>query len=97
MSAALDLQVEGLVAYFNGGAAHSLRPEGYVSGWSHPSPYGVYQASNGYVALSLGPMEKMARVFGDDRMLELTEEDSWLRKAHVSVDLRPEHHQEDCS
>jgi crotonobetainyl-CoA:carnitine CoA-transferase CaiB-like acyl-CoA transferase len=84
MSAALDLQVEPLVAWFNGGAGRSTRPPGNVAGWAYAAPYGIYQAADGFIALSLGPLDKMAKVFGDDRLASLTEQDCWARPREIS-------------
>ncbi|MFV2093812.1 MAG: CaiB/BaiF CoA transferase family protein [Hyphomicrobiales bacterium] len=85
MSAALDLQVEPLTAYFNGGANRSTRPPGDVAGWSYPAPYGIYQANDGYIALSLGPLDKMAEIFGDPRLAEFSAQDCWRKPAEVTA------------
>jgi crotonobetainyl-CoA:carnitine CoA-transferase CaiB-like acyl-CoA transferase len=84
MSAALDLQVEPLVAWFNGGAGRPTRPPANVAGWTYSAPYGIYQAADGFIALSLGPLDKMARVFGDDRLAAITESDCWARPSEIS-------------
>ncbi|MCP4380257.1 MAG: CoA transferase [Hyphomicrobiales bacterium] len=84
MSAALDLQVEPLVAYFNGGQGRSIRPPGQVAGWSYPAPYGIYPAMDGHLAISLGPMDKMATVLKDPRLTEFTDEDCWNKRTEVS-------------
>ena len=84
MSAAIDLQVEPLVAWLNGGAGRSTRPTADVAGWTYPAPYGIYAARDGHVALSLGPLEKMADVLGDDRLRSFTDADCWTRRDEVA-------------
>lgn len=84
MSAALDLQVEPLVAYFNGGSNRDTRPPGDVAGWAYPAPYGVYPASDGYVALSLGPLEAMASALDDARLKTYSDADCWQKTEEIS-------------
>lgn len=84
MSAALDLQVEPLVAWFNGGEGRDTRPPGQVAGWTYPAPYGIYPATDGHLALSLGPMAKMAEVFDDPRLAAFDDRDCWTRAAEIS-------------
>ena len=84
MSAALDLQVEPLVAFMNGGANRNTRPEGHVAGWSYPAPYGIYPAKDGHVALSLGPLPAMAKALSAPELAEYTEADTWHKAEEVS-------------
>lgn len=85
MSAALDLQVEPLVAWFNGGAGRQTRPKQHIAGWTYPAPYGIYPASDGHVALSLGPLDRMARALAEERLSRFREEETWSRGAEMSA------------
>ena len=85
LGVAMDLQVEPLTAYFNGGEGRSTRPKGDIAGWIYPAPYGIYEASDGFIALSLGPMKKMAEVFADEEMALYSDEDCWRKSAKISA------------
>lgn len=52
MSAAIDLQVESFVSYFNGNYQESLLSPDAIGGWYNSAPYGVYECSDGHLAIS---------------------------------------------
>lgn len=85
MSAALDLQVEPLVAWLNGGAGRPTRPRGHVAGWTYPAPYGIYPAADGHVALSLGPLDRMARALAAEALAGFSGAETWTRSAEMSA------------
>ena len=85
LAAAMDLQVEPLTAYFNGGEGRSTRPKADIAGWTYPAPYGIYEAADGYIALSLGPMKTMAEIFADAEMMRYSDQDCWRKSAEVSA------------
>jgi len=85
MSAAIDLQVEPLVAFLNGGAGRSTRPTGDIAGWTYPAPYGIYRAADGHVALSLGPVARMAAALGSEALAAMSDDDCWTRREEVGA------------
>jgi crotonobetainyl-CoA:carnitine CoA-transferase CaiB-like acyl-CoA transferase len=58
LGAAMDLQIESLGYYMNGGQFTS-RPTTGLSTRLHQSPYGVYRTADGYITLSLVPVTKL--------------------------------------
>lgn len=62
LGAALDLQLESLAYHMNGGA-FTERPTTGLSTRIHQSPYGVYRTLDGYITLSLVPVEQLREIF----------------------------------
>ncbi len=62
LGAALDLQLESLAYYMNGGQ-FTGRPSTGLSTRLHQSPYGVYRTADGYITLSLVPIEQLRKIF----------------------------------
>ena len=61
--AALDLQMEPLVYYLNGGKVE--RPREALGSTYHPAPYGVYETKDsGYIVLSLSPIKAIRQALG---------------------------------
>ena len=52
MSAAIDLQVESFVSFFNGDYQGSLLSPEYIGGWYNAAPYGLYPTANGSIVIS---------------------------------------------
>lgn len=59
LSAALNLQAESLVCYFNGDRTDDIRQPARVGTWYHEAPYGIHATSDRYIALSLGNLDKL--------------------------------------
>ncbi|MBC8585830.1 CaiB/BaiF CoA transferase family protein [Youxingia wuxianensis] len=62
LGAALDLQIEALGYYMNGGQFIE-RPTTGLSTRIHQSPYGVYATLDGYITLSLVPIDQLREIF----------------------------------
>ena len=62
LGAALDLQLESLAYYMNGGRL-TERPSTGLSTRLHQSPYGVYRTADGYITLALVPIEQLRKIF----------------------------------
>jgi len=65
LESALDMQFEVLTTYFNDG--RKLPKRSAVRGGGHAylsAPYGLYQTVNGYLALAMGDLQKIAAVIG---------------------------------
>jgi crotonobetainyl-CoA:carnitine CoA-transferase CaiB-like acyl-CoA transferase len=85
MQAALDLQAESLVAWANS----PTRPQvtqafRHVAGWYYAAPYGVYATEDGYLALSLSPLNVLAEVLGEPRLATFTDKDTWSRQDEIT-------------
>jgi len=61
LSAALDLQMEVVTNYLNGG--HMQKSPTSLADMLHPGPYGIYETKDGYLALSLVPLSLLQEVF----------------------------------
>ncbi len=85
MQAALDLQAESLVAWLNAPtkpkAIHTYR---HVAGWHYAAPYGVYPTKDGYLALSLAPLEAIAKAIEEPRVAQFTGADTWTKQDEIS-------------
>ena len=57
LAAALDLQQESLTCFLNGDGRDDVRQAGRVSGRYFPAPYGIYATVDGFIALSLSPLD----------------------------------------
>lgn len=62
LGASLDLQLEALGYYMNGGQ-FTERPVTGLSTRIHQSPYGIYATRDGYLTLSLVPVEQLKEMF----------------------------------
>ncbi len=63
MQAALDLQMEPITYYLNGGLVR--RPREPLGSAFHAAPYGVYETGDGYIALSLSPIRDVGAALGN--------------------------------
>ncbi|MBI3970886.1 MAG: CoA transferase [Chloroflexi bacterium] len=68
VQSALDLQMEPLVYFLNGG--HVERPHESLGSAFHPAPYGIYETQDGYLALSLSPVKTIRHALGGPPELE---------------------------
>ena len=88
LNAALDLQIEPLTYYLNKGPLWKRIKPGMGSRF-HPAPYGVYQTSDGWIAISLTSADKLVKAFGADPFSRYTDRDQ--------IDKRSEIHQAVCA
>ena len=84
LSAALDLQMESLVAFANG-APVSQRPPAHIAGWYFPAPYGVYRTADGHVAISLGSMTTLAEALELPALAELSDNETFTRNGEIAA------------
>jgi crotonobetainyl-CoA:carnitine CoA-transferase CaiB-like acyl-CoA transferase len=85
MQSALDLQAESLVAWINSPA----KPPGpqafrHVAGWYYAAPYGVYPTKDGHMALSLSPLETLAKAIDEPQLATFSNTDPWTRQDEIS-------------
>jgi crotonobetainyl-CoA:carnitine CoA-transferase CaiB-like acyl-CoA transferase len=62
INAALDIQTEPVVYHLNG--AKLRRPASRVADTFHAAPYGFFATADGYVAISMAPIESISEVLG---------------------------------
>ena len=84
-SAALNLQAESLVCYFNGTRAESAQQPAHVGSWYHEAPYGIYATSDGYIGLSLGKLEDMLAGIGVPNTVSFRQDEAYDRREEISA------------
>jgi crotonobetainyl-CoA:carnitine CoA-transferase CaiB-like acyl-CoA transferase len=86
MQAALDLQAESLVAWFNAPRKPAtVQAFRNVAGWYYAAPYGVYATKDGHLALSLSPLATIGEAIGEPRLGGFSLEDTWTRQDEIST------------
>ena len=83
LSAALDLQMESLVAFANG-APVSQRPPAHIAGWYYPAPYGVYRTADGHIAISLASMTTLADALEMPALAEVSDDETFTRNGDIA-------------
>ncbi|MEZ5934076.1 MAG: CaiB/BaiF CoA-transferase family protein [Alphaproteobacteria bacterium] len=67
LGAGIDLQIESLVTYYAAAMGdHAFERQENLATWFHEAPYGVYPVADGHMAISLNPLEKLARALDTD-------------------------------
>lgn len=79
LQAGIDLQMESFTTYLNGPKPPSIRQPKHVGGWYYGSPYGIYQASDGEMVISLTPLPLLSKVLGIPE-LETMDADAWYAR-----------------
>lgn len=82
LNAALDLQIEPLNYYLNKGPLWKPISSG-LSTRFHEAPYGVYETADGWITLSLNPVEKLRQAFDSPAFDRFTKRDQMLRREEV--------------
>jgi crotonobetainyl-CoA:carnitine CoA-transferase CaiB-like acyl-CoA transferase len=85
LNAALDLQIEPFSYFLNGKHHLYERSDTGISSRFHPAPYGIFETADGYICMSLTPLDKMAQAFDDDSFLEWTREDQFKEREEVNA------------
>lgn len=82
LEAALHLQLEPLVYFLNGRWLRERSQEGIATTY-HAAPYGIYETKDGYLALSITPMEKLADTLDIPELKSFSEEDAHKRPDEI--------------
>lgn len=85
MQAAMNLQVEPLVAWINADKKPpSVQTFRHVAGWYYAAPYGVYPTRDGHMALSLSPLSALAEAIGEPRLATYADKEPWTKQDEIS-------------
>lgn len=84
LSAALDLQMESLVAYMNGPRPVPVRSPDHIAGWMFPGPYGIYACRDGHVAISLSRMADLAAALAVPALAVVPDDEAYPRRAEIA-------------
>ncbi len=94
-NAGIDLQSEALTGYLCGGFTRSkLQRDEHLATWFHQSPYGVYEALDGFVAISNVDPVKLAQALGSDALMAMAslnrfeDRDDYAREVAAAVARR---------
>lgn len=83
-SAALNLQAESLVCYFNGGKPEGSQQPDHVGSWYHEAPYGIYETADRYIGLSLGNLPVMLEAVGAGDEFRAEQNEAYARREEIS-------------
>lgn len=83
-SAALNLQAESLVCYFNGEKPEGSQQPSHVGSWYHEAPYGIYQTADRYIGLSLGNLPLMLEAVGATGEFQVEQNEAYARREEIS-------------
>lgn len=87
-NAGIDLQMESLALYYSGGRkGEAFVRDRHLGTWFHEAPYGVYELQDCSVAISLNPMEKIARCLKDARLAPLVQLDAYAERDRIAATL----------
>ena len=78
-NASIDLQIESFSYHLNG----FHMQDSFESGLStkfHQSPYGIYKTMDGYLTVSVSPIEKLQEAFGHTHFEGLTKDDQFSQR-----------------
>jgi crotonobetainyl-CoA:carnitine CoA-transferase CaiB-like acyl-CoA transferase len=84
LAAALDLQIEPLTYFLNGGPLQARSRTGLATTF-HEAPYGIYQTRDGWIAVSLNSIARLADLAGSARLAAFREEERFSRREEVSA------------
>ena len=80
VEALLDFQFEVLTTYFNDGNRKPQRSS-YNNAHAYLSaPYGIYQTTNGYIAIAMTPLPQLGELLNLDAIKELHNQKEWFTK-----------------
>ncbi len=83
-SAAMNLQAESLVCYFNGNKPESAQQPTHVGSWYHEAPYGIYETADRYIGLSLGNLEAMLDAIDVGDTFKASQSEAYVRREEIS-------------
>ncbi|MDF1778972.1 MAG: CaiB/BaiF CoA-transferase family protein [Rhizobiaceae bacterium] len=83
-SAALNLQAESLVCYFNGKKPEGSQQPAHIGSWYHEAPYGIYATADRYIGLSLGSLDVTLEALGIVLPFEADPSDAYVRREEIS-------------
>ena len=86
LAAALDLQIEPLVYYLNGGRLRPRSSNGLASTF-HEAPYGIYRTRDHWIAISLSPVPRLAEITGSTALAAFKEDERFERRDEIAAVL----------
>jgi crotonobetainyl-CoA:carnitine CoA-transferase CaiB-like acyl-CoA transferase len=84
LSAALDMQMESIVAYMNGPRNGNVAAPAPVAGWYYQAPYGIYAVADGHLALSLTTFAMLAEALEEPALAAIDDAEQFSRREEVA-------------
>lgn len=80
-NAGIDLQMEAMVSYYTGGFTKAKLARGkQLATWFHQAPYGVYETTDGHIAISTINPKVLAEVFQSEALAALAHVDRYQER-----------------
>lgn len=80
LSSVLDLQFEVITTYLNDGRKAPQRSEFNNAHAYLSAPYGIYETSDGYIALAMGSVVELGQIIGSERVASYTDQEEWFTR-----------------
>jgi CoA:oxalate CoA-transferase len=80
MTSALDLQFEPLTTYLNMGGDQPKRSGVNNASVHGAAPYGIYATADGYMAIAMTPIDKLALLLGCETLRPYFDKKTWFRE-----------------
>ncbi|WP_020188257.1 CoA transferase [Methylopila sp. 73B] len=87
LSAAIDLQLESFTCYLNGETPDDVRQPGAIAGWYYGAPYGIYETSDGHIAISLGTMAAINAALDVPEEERVSDAESYVRREDAAASI----------
>ena len=87
MEAVIDLQFETFTAFLNDHTLLPTRASDHGANAYSAAPYGVYETSDGYLAIAMGPVPRLGVLIGVDALLKYEEPNSWFERREEILPL----------
>ena len=84
LSAALNIQAESLVCYFNGEKPEVSQQLAHVGSWYHEAPYGIYETLDGFIGLSLNKLEPVFDALEIPPDTRIKQNDAYARREEIT-------------
>jgi len=85
LSAALNLQAESLVCYFNGEKPDTSMQPTHVGSWYHEAPYGIYETKDKPIGLSLCQLDTIFNVLDIPADKRFEQKDAYTHREEIST------------
>ena len=81
LESALDLQFEPFTAFLNGDGTQPARTEANHASVHGAAPYGIYRTRDGFIAIAMTPMDRLAELIGSPELAALAADRAgWFRQ-----------------
>lgn len=80
LASILDMQFEVITTYLNDGHRAPQRSARNNAHAYLAAPYGIYETSDGYIALAMGSVSELGRIIGSDTVAAYDNADEWFSR-----------------